>query len=121
MAGHADLVLPSLRQPAGVEDRRPDLLSRAHTSGREPDVLRPWAVAALAAQPLGKLGRKGVQRARSVGAGRQLGVGVVTEQALPPNPPQNALMVRPVVARRHPPAPRLGVPGKRKLEHLSRW
>src|SRR6185295_3612611 len=76
-------------------------------------------MAALAADPFRKVGGISLRRAVGIGPGGHVGIGGVAEEALAAHPPQHAVMVWPVEAGSHPPAPRLRVPGEGELIDLS--
>ena len=122
MAAHAHLVAPRRRQPTRVEDAGPDLLQAADAAEGEPHVLRARPVTALAADPLrpaSYLLREDLWRAIGIGARRHVGIRRVAEEALAPHPPQHPVVVGPVEAGGHAPAPLLRVPGERQLVELA--
>ncbi len=119
MALVADVVAERTAEPGRVDDGSADRLPRLGPPRGAAHVLAARPVAALAAEALGEPLRVDLGRSIGVAPGRDLGVAVVAEHALPAHPPEHSLVVRPVVPRGHPPAPLLGIPGDGELVEFA--
>src|SRR5258708_1407692 len=114
----ADGVAQCGRQPRRVDDGGPRL-GVASAALHRLDVLRRRAVAALAARPLRKCNREHLRHPVSVTPLAHLGICVVAEEAFATNGTRDAVVVGPVVSRRHRPGALLRVPGDGELIQLA--
>ena len=119
MAFVADVVPKVRREPRGVDDGASQQGEIHRLLHPRPYVVGARAVAALAAGSFRKLLREGLGSPIEIASFRYFRIAVVAEHALPAHPAGQARMAVVLIARRHPPAVGLGIPGQGKLVELS--